>query len=201
MASGVAHKSEEFAGKNSPAAQPTPGRLNGSPVLRTKTARRQNYRRNGGRSRRTVLAPTSPSNMRTSPPRTAHRHSLGPASRWQDYLPLVVVIAVALLAATALHVGESVPDRGHGWMLDAMGLFLAIFSMFKFFDLSGFADGFQMYDLLAKRARAYALFYPFVELGLALGYLARWRLPAVYGITVMVMLFGALGVIGALRRK
>jgi len=139
--------------------------------------------------------------MRTSPPRTAHRHSLGPASRWQDYLPLVVVIAVALLAATALHVGESVPDRGHGWMLDAMGLFLAIFSMFKFFDLSGFADGFQMYDLLAKRARAYALFYPFVELGLALGYLARWRLPAVYGITVMVMLFGALGVIGALRRK
>ncbi len=41
-----------------------------------------------------------------------------------------------------------------------MGLFLVIYSMFKIFDLNGYADGFEMYDLLAKRVRAYAYMYP-----------------------------------------
>lgn len=85
-------------------------------------------------------------------------------------------------------------------MHDFMGFFLVVFSMFKFFDLSGFADGFQMYDLLAKRFRPYAYVYPFVELGLGLGYLAQWHLPVIYGMTIAVTLFGAAGVIHALRR-
>lgn len=85
-------------------------------------------------------------------------------------------------------------------MHDFMGLFLAVFAMLKLFDLSGFADGFQMYDLLAKRFRPYALAYPFIELGLALAFLARWQLPVAYGTTIVVLGFGALGVIVALRR-
>jgi hypothetical protein len=75
-----------------------------------------------------------------------------------------------------------------------------IFSMFKLFDLRGFADGFQMYDLLAKPFRSYAYVYPFIELSLGLGYLAAWNLPVVYGATIAVMLFGALGVVRALRK-
>jgi hypothetical protein len=72
--------------------------------------------------------------------------------------------------------------------------------MFKFFNLEGFADGFQMYDLLAKPFRPYAYVYPFIELALGLGYLAHWRPGAVYAATVAVMLFGALGVVRALIR-
>ncbi len=81
-----------------------------------------------------------------------------------------------------------------------MGFFLIVFAMFKLFDLPGFADGFQMYDLLAMRFRPYAYAYPFIELGLGLSYLAAWDRPWLYATTIAVMLWGSLGVIGALRR-
>jgi len=86
------------------------------------------------------------------------------------------------------------------WMHDFMGLFLVMFSMFKFFNMEGFADGFQMYDLLARPVRLYAYLYPFVELGLGLGYLAHWHPALIYTATIGVMLFGSLGVFNALRK-
>jgi hypothetical protein len=85
-------------------------------------------------------------------------------------------------------------------MHDFMGLFLLLFSMLKLFDLPGFADGFQKYDLLAGRSRGYALLYPFLELSLALGYLSRWQPEAVYLATLILMTFGALGVFQALAK-
>ncbi len=86
------------------------------------------------------------------------------------------------------------------WMHDFMGFFLVVFSMFKFFNMEGFADGFQMYDLLAKPFRPYAYFYPFMEAALGLGYLAHWNPTFVYAATVAVMVVGSLGVFNALRK-
>jgi len=83
-------------------------------------------------------------------------------------------------------------------MHNFMGLFLVIFAMLKLFNLSAFADGFQMYDLLAKPFRPYAFLYPFIELALGLGYLAGWRPALLYPVTVVVMVFGALGVMRSL---
>lgn len=116
------------------------------------------------------------------------------------YLPLIVVVGVAALAACALQRAPLASGNLGGWMHDFMGVFLALFAMFKLFDLSGFADGFQMYDLLARRIRFYALLYPGIELLLGLGYLARHPLPELYAATIAVLGFGALGVILALRR-
>lgn len=120
-------------------------------------------------------------------------------STWQNYLPLLVILALALLAALAKQA-----DYGDWqwvrWMQDFMGVFLVVFSMFKFFDLAGFADGFQMYDLLARRYRSYAYLYPFVELALGLGYLSRLAPNWVYTATVVIMLFGSAGVLRALAK-
>ena len=120
-------------------------------------------------------------------------------SSWQDYIPLFVILALALLAALAKQAdyGDWQPVS---WMQDFMGLFLVVFSMFKFFDMAGFADGFQMYDLLAMRYRAYAYLYPFLELALGLGYLSRLAPNWVYAATVIIMLFGAVGVLRALAK-
>jgi len=85
-------------------------------------------------------------------------------------------------------------------MHNFMGLFLVMFSMLKLFDLPGFANGFQKYDLLAKRLRLWALIYPFLELGLGLAYLKRWQLETVYLTTIFLMSFGALGVFSALKK-
>ncbi|HEY8962642.1 MAG TPA: MauE/DoxX family redox-associated membrane protein [Luteolibacter sp.] len=128
-----------------------------------------------------------------------HVRESGRGESAKDYLPLVVIVLLSAFvgAAKQVHYGEW---RTDSWMLDFMGVFLVIFSAFKFFDLKGFADGFGMYDLLAKRFRPYAFLYPFLELALGLGYLARLQLPVVLTATIALMGFGTLGVIGALRR-
>jgi hypothetical protein len=126
----------------------------------------------------------------------------GPAhsSSWRDYIPLLALIVVSVLVASALKHSYGPGVHPVRWMHGFMGFFLAAFALLKLFDLPGFADGFQMYDLLARRSRAYALIYPFIELALALGYLAFWRPTTVYLATFVVLGFGALGVISALRR-
>jgi hypothetical protein len=116
------------------------------------------------------------------------------------YIPLIVIVTLTLLAGLARQ--NAIPGgwSAMSWMHDWMGFFLVVFSMLKLFDLPGFADGFAMYDLLAKRVRTYAYIYPFVELLLGLGFLSRWNPPAVYALTVAVMGFGVLGVLSALKK-
>jgi hypothetical protein len=114
------------------------------------------------------------------------------------------MVLVGLSALMAGAITASAPHSQQTFsvgMHTFMGLFLVIFSMFKLFNLSGFADGFQMYDLLAKRFRPYAYVYPFLELGLGLAYLARIRLTEVYIVTIVLMAFGACGVFVAMRNK
>jgi hypothetical protein len=124
-------------------------------------------------------------------------HSKSRGVQLQACLPLIVISALTLLAASAKQVSHGAWNW-MPWMHDFMGFFLVVFSMFKFFDMPGFADGFQMYDLLAKPFRPYAYVYPFIELGLGLGYLSHWQPTIVYMATLIVMLWGALGVIRAL---
>ena len=119
--------------------------------------------------------------------------------RWRAYVPLIALVGVTVLAASALYRAEQ-PSELARWMHNFMGLFLVFFATLKLFDLPGFADGFQMYDLLAKKFRGYALAYPFIELALGLGYLADWWPVVVYAATVIVLGFGAIGVMRALRR-
>jgi hypothetical protein len=121
------------------------------------------------------------------------RHSPAQTSRGRsgrDYLPLAALLAVSVLTASARSgVTAGSDDGGTRWMHDFMGFFLVVFALLKVFNLSGFADGFQKYDLLARRFRAYALAYPFIELALGLGYLAFWRPATVYAATVIILGF------------
>lgn len=118
---------------------------------------------------------------------------------WKSYIPLIVLVGLVALSASARQVPEG-SWRVQSWMHDFMGLFLMVFSMLKLFDLPGFADGFQMYDLLAKRFRPYAFLYPFLELGLGLAYLSRLAPNQVYVATIVLMSFGALGVFRSLSK-
>lgn len=121
------------------------------------------------------------------------------ASSWKDYLPLIAIVGLTVAAAAAKQHHYAGEWDWMTWMHDFMGFFLVVFSMFKFFDLGGFANGFQMYDLLAKPFRPYAYIYPFLELGLGLGYLAHWEPRGIYVTTIALMLFGSMGVFNALR--
>ena len=80
------------------------------------------------------------------------------------YWPLFVLILIALLASLA--VARGTQQGFMAWMHFFMGFFLCQFAMLKLFHPSGFADGFQMYDLVAKKFRPYAYVYPYIELAL-----------------------------------
>jgi len=86
-------------------------------------------------------------------------------------------------------------------MNNFMGGFFVVFSLFKMFNLSGFADGYSTYDLIAKHSRGYALSYPFIELTLGIAYFAGIALPAVNVITLILMIIGSIGVTQALLKK
>ncbi len=115
-----------------------------------------------------------------------------------DYWPLFSLIFIAILVGYAITYGI---DGGLiNWMHYSMGFFLCCFSMLKIFNLSSFADGFEMYDLLAKQTRIYAYIYPFIELGLGLGFLSLFNPIIIYSVTIFVMTIGTIGVITALKK-
>ena len=123
----------------------------------------------------------------------------GRGTSLSDYWPLVSLILLMLLAATALQL-KSQNESPMVFMHHFMGFFLIVYSMFKIFDLNGYADGFEMYDLLASRWRTYGYIYPFIELALGLAYLAFFWPVATYIATIALFSFGSLGVFNGLRK-
>lgn len=123
-------------------------------------------------------------------------HTPPKPSKLKKYWPLVALILVAALVATPLWL--TFPKKAYSWMHFFMGFFLCQFAMLKLFRPRDFADGFQMYDLIAKRSRLYATIYPLIELLLGLGYLSFVIPTVVYIVTIIVLGVGAVGVIKAL---
>lgn len=134
----------------------------------------------------------------------AHHHALVAAkpllsptlTQWlTTYRPIWLItlylLVVSFTAATSVE----------GFMTTFMAGFFLIFSAFKFLNLSGFADAYSTYDLLAARSRKYALAYPFIELALGLAYL--WHIaPTLTNVaTLILMVFSSFGVLKALQQK
>lgn len=116
-----------------------------------------------------------------------------------SYRPLMVVIAIIFLAAAALQVDNG--EFNSMLLMDqVMGLFFLIFAMFKLFNLNGFADGFQMYDVVAKKFRGYAYVYPFIELMLGALYLSGQYMFFANVATLIVMTVSAIGVFLSMKR-
>ena len=136
-----------------------------------------------------------------SPASSAAKLALDPATGWlATYWPLLVItgyIAIVSLAGTG---APKTIDWG-AWMTNFMAGFFLVFSAFKFLDLSGFADAYATYDLLAKRWHGYGLIYPFLELALGLAYLFRVEPFATHIATIALMGFSSLGVIQALSKQ
>ena len=116
------------------------------------------------------------------------------------YWPLLLIvgyIAIAALAGTPA-AGET---RLAAWMTNFMAGFFLVFSAFKFFNLTGFADAYASYDLLAKRWHTYGYIYPFLELALGLAYLFRLEPTLTHIATIILMGFSSLGVLDVLRQN
>jgi copper chaperone CopZ len=121
-------------------------------------------------------------------------------SWFSTYKPLLLVFSYILIVTFAVEIsyGGFVLDR---WMPNFMAGFFIVFSFFKLLDLTGFASSYAMYDLLAKKVFGYGYVYPFIELGLGLGYLLKWQPTFINFVTLIVMGFSTIGVLLAVMKK
>ncbi|HIB36873.1 MauE/DoxX family redox-associated membrane protein [Mesonia sp.] len=119
-------------------------------------------------------------------------------SKWQQLKPLFLIFFYIFTASILLNIK---PWSTSSFMLDFMGLFYIVFSFFKMLDLKGFPDSFQMYDPLAKKIRAYAWIYPFIELALGLMFLFRFEIFIALIITLIILGLTTIGVTQSLFSK
>ncbi len=89
----------------------------------------------------------------------------------------------------------------YGAIQDFMAAFFLVFGFLKLLNLKGFAQAYATYDVIAKKSRAYALAYPFIEIALGLSYLFRLVPKVTNWITLIVMFISAIGVAIALSKK
>ena len=118
-----------------------------------------------------------------------------------SYFPLLLILfyLVGITAAIEWVQGSFHLDRA---MRHFMAGFFLVFSFFKLLNLSAFADSYQMYDIVARRSRFYALAYPFIELLLGVAYVVDLQPRWTNIVTLIVMGVSTVGVVlSILSRK
>jgi copper chaperone CopZ len=118
----------------------------------------------------------------------------------QTYKPILLIATYLLVIAfiAGLSSGQfSLPTTMRVFM---SGFFL-IFSFFKLLDIQGFADSYAMYDLVAKRIKAWGYIYVFVEVALGVLYATATLPTLTNSITLVVMSVSLIGVIQSVLDK
>ncbi|TAE40848.1 MAG: heavy-metal-associated domain-containing protein [Runella slithyformis] len=120
---------------------------------------------------------------------------------YRAYYPLLLIVAFITGVSVITAYSSDSAAWGRGTLHNFMTGFFLVFSFFKLLDVRAFANSFQMYDLLAARSRAYALAYPFIELALGVACLLHFQPRYVYMADIVIMGFGAMGVIQSVLDK
>ncbi len=115
-------------------------------------------------------------------------------------MPLIIIFAFIILFSVIASWQRQVFSY-QSIMLDFMAGFFLVFGGFKLIKLSAFAEAYAMYDVIAKRVRAYGYIYPFIEIALGLAFLLRYEILAVAWITLGLMLINSLGAYNGIRDK
>lgn len=87
------------------------------------------------------------------------------------------------------------------WMQHFMAGFFLVFSFFKLLNLEGFAESYRMYDVIARRFKAWGYCYAFLELLLGLAYLADFEPVLTNAVTLVVMSISLIGVLQSVLNK
>jgi copper chaperone CopZ len=87
------------------------------------------------------------------------------------------------------------------WMNHFMAGFFLTFSFFKLLNLSGFADSYSTYDIIAKRWRGWGFIYAFIELALGIAYIVNFDPLITNAVTFIVMTISIVGVLKSILDK
>jgi copper chaperone CopZ len=132
---------------------------------------------------------------------TADDDRMPVASSWlHTYKPVLLIFFYVFLVTLVI--------QGFGgsfnllvWMQHFMAGFFLVFSFFKMLDIEAFANSYAMYDIVAKRWKAWGYIYPFAELGLGLAYLVAPQYALTSIVTLGIMLVSIVGVLQSVLNK
>lgn len=117
-----------------------------------------------------------------------------PEKSLNTYKPLILIVAfisgVSLLTQYPFESFSSMI-----WMRHFMAGFFIVFAFFKLLNLSGFANSYSMYDIIAARWKGWGFIYPFAELTLGVLYLINFEPFATNVATIIVLGVSSIGVI------
>jgi len=130
-----------------------------------------------------------------------HEEMTEQAKSWFDiYKPIVLIFSYILIATVLIQFSHSVFDWMQ-WMIHFMAGFFLVFSFFKLLNIIGFAESYQMYDIVAKRFKGWAYIYVFIELALGLAFLLNFNPIITNSITLLVMSISIIGVLQSVFNK
>ena len=116
------------------------------------------------------------------------------------YRPLILIIGF-IIGITLLSQYPFENFSGMLWMRHFMAGFFLVFAFFKLINIDGFANSYQMYDIIAAKWKGWSYIYPFVELGLGVLYLTNIA-PFVTNLATFIILgVSSIGVIRSVMDK
>lgn len=111
------------------------------------------------------------------------------------------LVATAITVLAYIFYATSGSSGFEAYLRWFMGVFFLVFAGFKFVGYNMFVMMFAGYDIVAKRFKAYAFAYPFIELTLALLYLGDLIPGARDIVTLIVMAVGSIGVFQEISKR
>ena len=132
---------------------------------------------------------------------TEHNEAAEQAKNWfATYKPIFLIFGyittIAIIAATQ----QNTFNRMRGMNVFMAGFFLT-FSFFKMLDLKAFAESYSMYDIIAKKVKAWGFIYAFIELALGIAYATNFQPLVTNIITFAVMTASIIGVLQSVLNK
>ena len=120
--------------------------------------------------------------------------------KFKSFVPLIVIFAVIIVFSVAVAWYRQLFTY-QSMMIDFMAGFFIVFGGFKLIKLAAFAEAYSMYDVIAKRIKAYGFIYPFIELGLGFAFLFRFQIDIIAWVTLVLMVVNSFGAYEGIRDK
>ena len=117
----------------------------------------------------------------------------------QTYKPILLIFFYITLISSAVTFNYQL--NFHEWMNLFMAQFFLAFSFFKFLNLKAFAESYSMYDIVAKKIKAYGFIYPFIELALGIAYITAFNPFITNMATLVIMSISIIGVLQSVLNK
>lgn len=130
-----------------------------------------------------------------------HNEAAEQAKGWlATYKPILLIFGYITTVAIITATQHNSFDWMHGMNIFMAGFFLT-FSFFKMLDLKGFAESYAMYDIVAKKVKAWGFIYAFIELALGIAYATGFQPLLTNIVTFIVMSISIIGVLQAVFNK